>query len=97
MPVISRPVTGSISRRPSEPTLILPACPVRMAACAAAVEPYTWDPSHQCEFSLIYAGGRVEPATAGSAGVIGTRIGRSCQVSPAATGMLWVLSHDPFL
>ena len=46
----------------------------------------------------MYAGGRVESATLGrSAGVRGTRIGRSCQLSPASTGMSWVCVHTPFL
>ena len=49
-------------------------------------------------FSLIYAGGIFELGTlGGSAGVFGTRIGRSCQLSPSSTGMSWVWLHVPFL
>jgi hypothetical protein len=40
----------------------------------------------------------VEPATfGGSAGVTGTRIGRSCHGSPSPTGMSWVCVDTPFL
>ena len=40
----------------------------------------------------------MDPATfGGSAGVFGTRIGRSCQVSPASSGMSCVCDQAPFL
>ena len=46
----------------------------------------------------MYAGGRWEPATfGGSAGVFGTRIVRSCQLSPSSSGMSWVCVQLPFL
>src|SRR4029453_13215075 len=94
-PLKLMPVAGSVGNRPVGSMRSLPPTLARTFFAMSASQPYNIDASHQWLFRLAYAGGRVEPAGAGSGSVRETVIVPSLQSSPCASGMsiVWVL--DP--
>src|SRR5688500_1776034 len=81
------PVSGSTGRSLVGSTLRCPPSPVRSRLAVFGSEPYTCDPSHQCPFGFVYAGGRVEPAGAESGTDRGIFMVESDQSSPGASGI----------